>query len=154
MEIFVMTAGAYLILNALVASQAGKFKRNPAVSFLIGMVTTPIGGWIYLQNGKKRGIKRVKNKGPWNEWLAKAHQMEEEENWDGARKAYLKALDLLKNMERNSSKKFSKKYLQSKTSEINYNLDLLKAKSSEETKVVQLPKSPGGDGAKKASNDL
>jgi hypothetical protein len=154
MEIFVATAGIYLILNGLVASQAEKFKRNPFVSYLIGIFTTPIGCWLYLQNGKKRGLKRVKNKGPWNEWMVKANHMADEENWEGARKAYLKALDLLRDVERNSSGKYSTKYLQSKISEINYAMDVLGAKSGEGTKVVQLPKSLGDSGTRKASNDL
>ena len=154
MDFMIIGAFIYLVTIGFVASRASKFKRNPIVAFFIGLVTTPLGAWLYLQNGKKRGLKKVKNKGPWNEWMVKANHMADEENWDGARKAYLKALDLLRDVERNSSGKYSTKYLQSKISEINYAMDILGAKSTKGTKVVQLPKSIGDSGTRKASNDL
>jgi hypothetical protein len=152
MEIFVITAGFYLIIAGFVASKAGKYKRNPFVAFLIGVFTTPIGGWMYLESGKKKGTKRAKNKGPWNEWMVKADRMVEEESWDNGRQAYLKALDLLQAAQ-NSKGKYSSKYLQSKISEIHYSLDLIDAKRSQGTKVVQLPKSHSDSEVRKASND-
>lgn len=152
MEIFILAGLLYLILAGFVASLASDHKRNPLVSFFIGVFTTPIGGWIYLKNGKKKGSKRVKNKGPWNEWMVKADRMVEDENWEAARGSYLKALGLLNDAQR-SKIKYSPKYIQSKISEINYAVGIIDAKSSEGTKVVQLPKTHGESGIRKISND-
>jgi hypothetical protein len=152
MEIFAVIIGIYALLAALVAFQADRFKRNPYVTFLIGICVTPIGGWLYLRNGKKKGVKHTKRKGPWNEWIVKGERLVEEENWDSAKQAYFKAIELLEQIDSKSGR-YSYKYLQSKVSEISYAIDMIDAKKQKGAKVVSLSKTNGDTGIRKASND-